>query len=65
VGIQSGAFGGGEESMQVARPIASIPAGVDPVVAQAAGVAPGPNGVGMDPEQASRFRDREGRVAGA
>ncbi len=47
-------LGRGQESLEVAQSIAPVPARIDPVVAQPAGVAPGAHGVRMDTKQAQR-----------
>ena len=58
----AGALGRGEEPLQVAEPVAAVAARVDPVVAKAAGVAPCPDRVRVDAEQAGGLRDREGGI---
>ena len=58
------ALGGGQESLQVAQPIAPVAARIDPVVAQPAGVAPGADRVGVDAEQAGGLGDGQRRVDG-
>ena len=58
-------LGGRQEALQIAHPVPPVTPWVDPVVAKAAGIAPGPDGVRMDPEQAGGLRDGEGRVDGS
>ena len=53
----------GEEPLQVTEPIASVTAGVDPVVPQTTGVAPRANGVRVDPEHVRRLGDGQGGVS--
>ena len=55
-------LGRGEEALEIAEPVAAVAARVDPVVAQAAGVAPGPDRVRMHAEQAGGLRHREGGI---
>jgi hypothetical protein len=52
----------GEEALEVAQPVATVAARVDPVVAQAAGVAPGANRVRMDAQDMGSSGDAERRV---
>ena len=51
-----------QESLQVAHPVATVAARVDPVVAQAPGIAPGAHRVRMDTEEAGSLRHREGGI---
>src|SRR5206468_1306253 len=57
-------LGRSEEPLQVADPVAAIAARVDPVVAQAPGIAPGPHSVRVDAQEPGGLRHREGRVDG-
>ena len=52
----------GQEPLQVSHPVASIAAGIDPVVAQATRVAPGAHRVRVNAEQAGSLRHREGGI---
>ncbi len=57
-------LGRGEEALEVALAVASVTARIDPVVAQATGVAPRPHGVGVHAEEAGGLGDRQRRVGG-
>ena len=61
-GQDHGRVAGGQEPLQVAHPVAPVTARVDPVVAQAPGVAPGSDGVRVYAQHLGRPRDRQGRV---
>ena len=52
----------GQEPLEIAQPVAPVAARVDPVVAQAPGIAPRPHRVRMHAEQACRLGHGEGRV---
>ncbi len=54
-----------EEPLQVDEPVATIAAIVDPVVAEPAGLAPGPDRVRMHPQHVRRLRHRQRRIARA
>ena len=56
------ALGGREEPLQIAHPVAAVAAGIDPVIAETAGIAPRPDRVGVDAEESSGLRHGEGRV---
>ena len=58
-------LGGGQEPLEVAQPVAPVAARIDPVVAQPAGVAPGPDRVRMHAKQPGGLGDRQGRVGGS
>ena len=58
-------LGGGQEALEVTEAVASIASRVDPVVAQPAGVAPGPDRVRVHAEQPGGLGDRQGRVRGS
>jgi hypothetical protein len=60
--IDEPALGRGEKPLEVADSIPPIPARVDPVIAQPTGVAPGANGVRMDPEEPGGLRYRKRRI---
>ena len=57
-------LGGGEEPLEVPEPVAAVAARIDPVVAQPAGIAPRPDGVRVDAQQAGGLRHREGGIDG-
>src|SRR6185295_5452631 len=57
---QAGGVKPGEESLEVAEAVATIAPGVDPVVAEPTGVAPGPDGVRMDAENLGCASHRQG-----
>ena len=63
--IWESALGGGEEPLEVAKPVSPVTAWVDPVVAKPSGVRPGPNRVRVHAKEASGLRDGKGRVDGA
>ena len=56
---------GREEALEISKSVPSIAPRVDPVVAQPARVAPGPDRVGMHAKQAGRLGDGKGRVCGS
>ena len=64
-GANGACLGGREEPLQVAEPIASIAARIDPVVAQTARVAPRTDRVRMHAEHSRGLRDGECRVNGS
>ena len=51
-----------EEALEVAEAVAPVAAWVDPVIAKATGVGPGPNRVRVHAQQARGLRDGQGRV---
>jgi len=55
-------FGSREEALEIAEAIAPIAALVDAVEPESPLVAPRPDRVGMDAQEASRLGDREGRI---
>ena len=58
-------LGRGQEALEVTQPVAAVAARVDPVVAQPAGVAPGPDRVRMHAKQPGGLGDRQGRIRGS
>ena len=56
------ALGRGEEALEVAQPVAAVAAGVDPVVAEPAGVGPCPDRVRVHAQEPRGLGDRQGRV---
>ena len=60
--VERADLGRGQEPLQVAHPVAPVATLVDPVVAQPAGVAPGPDRVRVHAEQSGGLGDRQGRV---
>ena len=54
-----------EEPLQVDEPVATVATVVDPVVAEPAGLAPGPDRVRMHPQHVRRLRHRQRRIARA
>ena len=65
VGGHAGRLGGGEESLEIAHPIAPIAARIDPVVAQPALIAPRADRVRVDAQDPGGLGHGQGRVAGA
>ena len=59
---RDGGVARGEEALEVAHAVAPVTARVDPVVAQASGVAPGSDRVGVYAQHLRGSRDRERRV---
>src|SRR3954451_22507103 len=51
-----------EEPLEVAQAVAPVAPRVDPVIAKAAGVAPGADGVRMDAEEVGGARDSQRRI---
>ena len=63
-GVAVGRLGRREEALEIAQPVPAVTPRVDPVIAEAALVAPRPDGVRMDAEQPGGLRHGEGRVGG-
>ena len=57
--VDRAGLGRREEALEIAQPVASVAARVDPVVAQPARVTPGPDRVRMDAKQPSGLGDRQ------
>ena len=58
-------LGCGEEALEVAQTVPTITPGIDPVVAQTTGIAPGADRVRMHAKQSGCLGDRQGRVGGS
>ncbi len=59
------ATGAGEESLEVAQAVASVAAGIDPVIAETTLIAPCPDRVRVDAKEAGRLGHGQGRVGGS
>ncbi len=57
-----GLLGGGQEALEIPEAVAPVAARVDPVEAEPSLVAPGPDRVRVNAEEACRLRDTERRV---
>ena len=62
--VGSALLGGGKEALQISQSVSPVAPRVDPVVAQASGVAPGPDRVRMHAEETGGLGYRQGRVRG-
>ncbi len=60
--VERADLGRGEEPLEVAHPVAAVTALVDPVVAEAAGITPGPDRVRVHAKEACGLGDGQGRV---